>query len=209
MTDMLQTTFNGEELTHRVLWRVVLEQAEETDKRLKQERNEKWIYPSIVSRVFAYNTVEAYLNYVGERIAPEIWVDEWNYFRNEPYRGAFGKLRKIMDLVGLPWTPADRPLKTVLELKEIRDLIAHGKPEKLQGTVIHARGTLAPYPASTLRTMAASRDLRLVILPDVESFLDDIQRRAKPLLKVEDVWFNDYALFGPSSHGMHSTTLKR
>ncbi len=48
-----------------------------------------------------------------------------------------GKLRKVMELVGLPWTPDDRPLHTVLELKQLRDLIAHGKAERLQGTVLH------------------------------------------------------------------------
>ncbi len=68
----------------------------------------------MVARVFAYHTVEAYLNYVGERIAPEIWADERNYFKNEPYRGALGKLRQVMDLVGMPWTPDARPLRTWL-----------------------------------------------------------------------------------------------
>ncbi len=101
--------------------------------------------------MFAYHTVEAYLNYVGERIAPAIWKDERNFIRNEPYRGGSGKLRKIPDDVGLPWTPEDRPLKTVLELKEIRDIIAHGKAEKLQGELLHPPGTEAPYMVSTLR----------------------------------------------------------
>jgi hypothetical protein len=47
--------------------------------------------------VFGFQTVEAYLNFVGERLAPEIWDDERNYFRREPYRGWDGKLRKVMD----------------------------------------------------------------------------------------------------------------
>jgi hypothetical protein len=127
---MLKTDFNGEQLMHRLLWRIVKEQAKEA-----QERAEGWLYPSIVARVFAYHTVEAHLNYVGERIAPDIWRDERNYFRNEPYRGALGKMHKVMDLVGLPWEANTRPLKTVLELKDIRDLIAHSKPERLQSTV--------------------------------------------------------------------------
>lgn len=129
---MLRTTFDGEEISHRVLWGVVKEQVKEG-----LERKQGWFNPSVVARVFAYHTVEAYLNYVGERIAPEIWQDERNYFRKEPYRGALGKMRKVMDLVGILWTPDDRPLKTVLELKQIRDLIAHGKPEKLRGEVMH------------------------------------------------------------------------
>lgn len=57
---MLRTSFSGEELTHRLLWRIVKEQAKEA-----QERAEGWFYPSVVARVFAYHTVEAHLNYVG------------------------------------------------------------------------------------------------------------------------------------------------
>src|SRR5579872_1595803 len=150
---MLKTILNGEEVIHRTLWRIVIEQAEEAEKRC-----EGWSYPAVVARVFAYHTVEAYLNYVGERVAPEIWKDERNYFRNEPYRGALGKLRKVMDLVGLPWTPDNRPLKTVLDLKEIRDLIVHGKAEKLQGEVIHPLHNMVPYPVSTLRESITPKD---------------------------------------------------
>jgi len=79
--------------------------------------------------VFGFLTVEAYLNFVGERLAPGIWQDERNYFRREPFRGWDGKLRKVMELVEMPW-PATitRPLKTILELRELRDRIAHPKP---------------------------------------------------------------------------------
>jgi hypothetical protein len=201
---MLTTVFDGEEIIHRLLWRIAEQQVREA-----QERQEGWLYPSMVARVFAYHTVEAHLNYVGERIAPEIWVDEWNYFRNEPYRGALGKLRKVMDLVGLPWRPDDRPLVTVLELKEIRDLIAHGKAEKLRGEVIHPLDTNAPHPVSMLRERIGSKDTLAVVLPDVEEFLDAIQTRAQPLLKVQDAWFGDRALQGPAWHSSDLTTLNQ
>jgi hypothetical protein len=201
---MLTTEFDGEEITHRLLWGIVKEQV-----KAALERTEGWFNPSVVARVFAYHTVEAHLNYVGERIAPDIWQDERNYFRNEPYRGALGKMRKVMDLVGLPWTPDARPLKTVLELKLIRDLIAHGKAEKLQGTVIHPEDTEAPYPRSSLRELAASKETLSQVLPDVEEFLNAIQVRAKPLLKVRDVWFRDEALQGPPWYMGYSTTLKK
>jgi hypothetical protein len=198
---MLRTEFDGEEITHRRLWDIAKGQVKEA-----QERKEGWFNPSVVARVFAYHAVEVHLNYVGERIAPEIWQDERNYFRNEPYRGALAKMRKVMDLVGLPWTPEKRPLKTVLELKLIRDLIAHGKAEKLQRTVVHPMDTDAPCPPSTLRELAASKETLAIVLPDVEEFLDAIQQRAKPLLKVEDIWFGDAALQGPGWYMGHKAT---
>lgn len=201
---MLRTVYDGEEIIHVLLWRVVNEQNKET-----QERKEGWLYPSMVTRVFAYHTVEAYLNYVGERIAPEIWQDERNFFRNEPYRGALGKLRKVMDLVGLPWIPSDRPLKTVLELKEIRDLIAHGKTEKLRAELIHPQNTEPAYPVSTLRECLASKDELAKALPDVEEFLNSIHRRAGSLLKVQDDWFGEDALQMPAWYVNGTTSIYR
>jgi len=51
---MLKSTFEGEEIIHRMLWGIVKEQAKEA-----LEREEGWFNPSVVARVFAYNTVEA------------------------------------------------------------------------------------------------------------------------------------------------------
>jgi hypothetical protein len=34
--------------------------------------------------VFAFHTIEGYVNFIGERIAPEIWQDEEKYFKNCP-----------------------------------------------------------------------------------------------------------------------------
>jgi len=66
-------------------------------------------------------------------------------------------MRRVLDLVGIAWAPDARPLKTVLELKKIRDLIAHGKPEKLRAEVIHPLNTDAPYPTSALRDLVAPK----------------------------------------------------
>lgn len=201
---MLKTEFAGEEIIHRILWRIVREQVKEA-----QDRREGWFYPSLIAQVFAFHTVEAYLNYVGERIAPEVWKDERNFFRREPYRGAEGKLRMVLDTVGIAWAPDERPLHTVLELKHVRDLIAHGKPEKFSGTVVHEMDTSMPYPSSELKAVALSKEKLSVTLTDVEEFLNSIQVRARPLLKVDDVWFRDEALQGPYSHVVSGTTLHR
>jgi hypothetical protein len=72
-------------------------------------KEEGSFFHNLVALVFASHVVEAYLNYVGERLAPDIWKDERNYFRKEPYRGWEGKLRKVFELAGLPWNAADRP----------------------------------------------------------------------------------------------------
>ena len=92
-------------------------------------------------------------------------------------------------------------------MKQIRDLIAHGKAEKLRGEVEHSFYASVPYPSSQLRELAVSKDTLAIVLPNIEEFLDAIQRGAKPLLKIKDEWFGDQALQGPSWYMNHSTTL--
>ncbi len=197
---MLKTTYEGKELIHRHLWEIV-----EAEAKLANEQEQGWRNPTLVAMVFAFHTVEAYLNYVGEQLAPEIWQDERNFFRKEPYRGWDGKLRKVMELVALPWPePVARPLKTILELKQLRDLIAHGKSEALTGEVVHASGTLSPFPSSTLVSMITPRDKLTPVLPDVEQFLDQIHNLAAA--KTKDIWFGKSALRGPQSYSGRSTS---
>lgn len=156
--------------------------------------------------MFAFHTVEAYLNYVGERLAPEIWEGERGYFTKEPYRGWYGKLRKVRELVDLSPTSSDSHLKTVLELKELRDLIAHGKPEKLSREIVHPVGTEAPVLASRIHQMVAPKGKLTETMRDVERCLCEIHSLAKPRLKVYDVWFGDHPLKGTSEWSLHSTS---
>jgi hypothetical protein len=197
---MLKTTFEGMELIHRHLWVIVEEEA-----RRAGESEQGWFNHSLVAMVFALHTVEAYLNFVGEQLAPEIWLDEQNYFRKEPYRGWNGKLRKVMKLVGLAWSPEDRPLKTILDLKELRDLIAHGKSERLVGEIVHAPDTMSPFPVSTLRSLVAPKEKLTWILHDVEQFLNQIHVLAAR--EVNDAWFGTEALRGPMSYSSGQTQL--
>ena len=202
---MLKTTYEGEELIHRRLWAIVKEEA-----KLASEREREWFNPSLVAMVFASHTVEAYLNFVGERLAPEIWKDERNYFRKEHHRGWDGKLRKVMELVGLPWSPEDRPLKTILKLKELRDLIAHGKPEKLEGEIVHADDTESPFPVSTLNSLVTPKEKLTMILHDVEQFIEQIHTLAAPKVKDKSCVGREAlreALGGPPTYSASSTTL--
>lgn len=198
---MLKTQFDGEDFPHRLMWQIVEEQTE-----LASEPKEGWSRPALVAMVFAFHTVEAYLNFVGERLAPEIWKDEQNYFRREDYRGFKGKLRKVMELVELDFPPEERPLKTIYELKELRDMIAHGKPEKQAGEIVHPEGSEIPLAVSTLRSMFTPREKLTTAVCDVKSFLNQIHTRAAPKVK-DDPWFGTEALRGPQAHGFYTTTL--
>ena len=200
-SQVLRSASEGETLPHRLLWEIVEEQA-----RLATERERDWSKPALVAMVFGFHTVEAYLNFVGERLAPEIWQDERNYFRREPYRGWYGKLRKVMELVGMPRPElVERPLATILELRELRDLIAHPKPEKLTSEIVHAEGTEAPFLVSTLRSKSTPKDKLTRAVHDVEQFLDHLHCLAAP--KVNDIWFGSKALRGQNQYSSGKTTL--
>jgi len=111
---MLETKYDGEDLPHRLMWVVVEEQAE-----LAKTRERDWSIPSLVAMVFAFHAMEAYLNYVGQRLAPEIWEEEREHFRTTGFKG---KLSEVMDTAGLNWEPGKRPIQTVLGLEKLRML---------------------------------------------------------------------------------------
>ena len=130
----VRTSVEGERFLHKDLWRVVERQL---DHALGTPRGA--FYDDLVAMVFALHALEAYLNFVGERVAPEIWKDEREFFRNVPYRGFDGKVRKVLELVGLAEPACDiRPYSTVWVLKDLRDLIAHAKPMTFVKVIEHS-----------------------------------------------------------------------
>ena len=109
------TTHEGENFTHRLLWCVVARQIENA----KAQPNGS-LYDDMAAMVFAFHAFEAYLNFLGIRLAPDLWNDERNFFRKEPYRGFEGKVRKISELCQLvePERQA-RPYSTIWNLKDL------------------------------------------------------------------------------------------
>jgi hypothetical protein len=201
-TKMLTTAYEGEDLPHRLMWAIVEEQAT-----LAKERERDWSHAALISMVFAFHAMEAYLNYVGLRLAPEIWSDEKKYFAKSGFNG---RLREVMERSGLSWNPGKRPLQTVLQLKKLRDAIAHGKPEKLAGNVVHAEDAAAPYPKFKLRPMFTPKSKMERAVHDVEQLANEIQIHAKQKLEesgMEDVWFRNEAFQGPQSFSVSGTSL--
>ena len=169
---LVETAYDGEDLPHRFMWAIVEEQAE-----LANTLEHDWSNPALVAMVFAFHAMEAYLNYVGLRLAPDIWQNEREHFRASGFKG---KLREVMERAGLNWEPGKRPLQTVLGLEKLRNAIAHGKPEKRAGTVTHSSDAAPPYPAFSLRTMFTPKAKMPKAVHDVEQLANEIQKAAKP-----------------------------
>lgn len=196
-----RTTIEGQRFLHKELWRVVERQLTYSDANPKGA-----FYDDMVAMVFASHAFEAYLNYVGQLLAPAIWADERNFFRREPYRGFDGKVRKVLELVGV--TEPDRsvrPYKTVWSLKGLRDLMAHAKPENLLLDVDHPVDEEPPLLTTALDavvTAASAKEAR----EDIKSVAQTIHSAARS--KISDIWFGDLAFGGVLQYGGGSTSLQ-
>jgi hypothetical protein len=117
-----KTTVDGERFIHNILWIVVQRQIEHA-----KEKPQGAYYDCLAAMVFASHALEAYLNFVGERLAPVFWKDEREYFRRT---GFAGKVRKILELCGIPEPDKDnRPYCTIWQLKKLRDSMLTRKPK--------------------------------------------------------------------------------
>jgi hypothetical protein len=196
------TKTEGENLTHRVLWQCALRQIEIAR---GTEKGRK--YFDLTAMLMAYFAYEAYLNFAGSRVAATEWANERAYFRKPPYQGTEGKLQKIVDVCGLPpINRGARPYQSIAHLAELRDLIAHAKPERYELEVEHPadreRPMFGPYRLEKL----VSIELAERTLADVEEFAEMIHKAVRH--KVTDGWFGDSALRGLLGYATHSSTAK-
>jgi hypothetical protein len=129
---------------------------------MANEKQRGWSHAALIAMVFAFNTVEAHVNFVSERVDPETWENERNKFRRWK-----DKLKYLMSHLDLPWTPDKRPVKTILELVDLRNAIVHAKTERWSNEIIHPMGTEAPHSNSTLRSRYASIDKLNTAVQDV------------------------------------------
>lgn len=196
-----RTLVEGERFLHKDLWRVVERQLEHA---VGTPRGA--FYDDLVAMVFALHAREAYLNFVGECIAPDIWKDEREYFRREPYRGFDGKVRKVFDLVGIAETARDvRPYSTVWLLKDLRDIFAHAKPMRFGSVIEHSFDGEPSLLHSPLREVVTHENAERA-RDDIKAFTEAIHAAAIPKVK-DDIWFGPTAFGGTFQYSSGHTTL--
>jgi hypothetical protein len=192
------TETKGEIFFHRHIWKVVERQLEQAQRNpLGAE------YDCLVAMVFAFHTLEGYLNYVGSQLAPELWRRE----RNEQSIQSFSKkATKIFELCCVPEPDKTaRPYKTIWDLQDLRDKIAHPKPIPFIEKVHHTGEEPAPKPNYAPFGDLVSYEKALVAAHDVKKLIAVIHKAASR--KIDDVWFGEDGLCGPLGHGQGSTTL--
>jgi len=144
--------------------------------------------------VFAFLTLEAYVNYIGVKVCPK--------FVDRPYLKFEEKLREVMQRLGLSEPDRSvRPYRTVWDLKDLRDEIAHGKHLKFRGVYKHYVSEQLPVLQGFVEDRVTRRGTVRAVR-DVRRFIRFIHEGAK--VKFPD----DEALRLPLFGGILDMTLR-
>jgi hypothetical protein len=106
--------------THEYLW----ESATVLEQRLDVEATDAHylLLPTLLTSIMAY---EAFVNFCGFVLLPELWADEKKNFKG---KGIEGKLEAIVEKLPLfDWRKGERPYQDITRLVAFRDIVAHGK----------------------------------------------------------------------------------
>ena len=130
------TTVSGESYTYEILWSCCQRQLEAGK---NEEINSKYFY--LAAMTMAYFTYEAYLNHALNCVAPDIYENERTFFTTPAYYGTPGKLKKLCELVDIVFPETgERPYQSLKLLQQLRDYVAHGKPDPFDVAVKHPLG---------------------------------------------------------------------
>jgi hypothetical protein len=159
METLLRTTTQYESFAHRYLWEGVRLQLQKAEEKLEGS----W-YFYLAACLMAYLTYEAYLNYVGETVAPEDWKQERELFSAEPYKGTNGKLKRLRELYNLPYPDMGaKPFIAISELKALRDAVVHARPVRGVHEAIHPSTKVAASPPGWLSRSFTPRKVKQML----------------------------------------------
>ena len=188
---------SGEIFTHKILWECCLRLRETARSRTKGAR-----YFQISTMLMAYLTYEAYINFLGDRLAPEIWKQERRLLR-----GIEDKLKVIQKRCGLSSIEKERrPYSTISQLRELRDFLSHGKTEKYSKITTGYKEIERPLFLSEGKlNTSVSRGKANVAVTDVKKFIEFLHGQV--IRHRKDLWFGDEALTGIRSHELRDSKV--
>jgi hypothetical protein len=189
----------SEEYLHLAAWAVVGRQFENSENQPGGS-----IYDDLVAMVFAFHAFEGYLNFIGDKIAPELWSNERKTFRGT---GITEKLKVICERCSISApNMGSRPYSTLSELKKLRDGMAHPKIYKAPPTKteLPESATRVVFPKILLEKLV-SHERALRARDDVKQIADEIHAAA--LARFPHAGLGPRALDGVYSTHTTSTRL--
>lgn len=162
---------DGEEYLHKEVWCVVQRQLDYAKANPKGA-----LYDDLVAMVFTFHAFEGYLNYIGARIAPELWRDERTQFRES---GIIGKLAVICERCGLESPDyGKRPFGSLAGLKKLRNSMAHPRVRRTVASQEYDERKPPPlFSPSYLRTIVSHQNA-VRARDDVKQIADRIHAAA-------------------------------
>jgi hypothetical protein len=157
---LVETSF----YTHNQLWAVCSYYSEAA----KSDRAGAF-YLNLGAMLLAFFTLEAYLNHIGQLICPSLWENEREVFRST---GTFGKLDFLLEISGISFDKSKRPYQTLKKLQQLRDRLAHGRPEHIKSKQKIKPGQLK-FISSTIEKLVSQNEVARS-LEDVKKVVDDL-----------------------------------
>lgn len=106
--------------THEYLWRSASKLF--TNARKSKHPSYHLLLPSLLMSFMAF---EAFGNFCGFVLLPELWEEEKKHFKG---KGVEGKLKVIVkNLPNFSWKKGEPPYLRIRKLEAFRDIVAHGK----------------------------------------------------------------------------------
>jgi hypothetical protein len=162
----------GEHLLHRHLW----EAARFLNSMAAEDAPGRY-FPRLAASLFLYFAFEAFLNYLGNIVVPEVWDDERTFFSRGPggYRGTLGKLDYLMDHLHIPRNRRTRPYRTIVALDRGRDALTHPRAEFIK----RKQRPAAPIPEAQVYRLADTR-LFAEACEDIEDLATQLLKAGHP-----------------------------
>ncbi len=112
--------------THKLLWR-----AAKASKRCESSERDR-LYLDLSALMMAYFAFEGFVNFLGEIMCPELWVNEKQAFKGQgdTLEAKIGAIANKCDK--FEWKKGERPYQDVKKLKKFRDSLAHAKVERTE-----------------------------------------------------------------------------
>lgn len=105
--------------THEYLWRSATKLLKDAE---VDEGSYYYLLPSLLMSFMAF---EAFVNFCGFVLLPELWKEEKKNFKG---KGIDGKLKTIVSkLPSFSWRKDQSPYRDIKNLESFRDFVAHGK----------------------------------------------------------------------------------